>query len=180
MNKDIKKILYTEEQLQEVCKKLAARIDADYAGEEIVFVGLLKGSVQFMADLLKNIESKCKVDFMCVSSYGGGTKSSGRVNIIKDLSEPIDDKNVVIIEDIVDSGHTLGFITKYFSAKNAKSVRICTLLDKPHRREVEISVDYVGFSNVPDEFVVGYGLDYKEYYRNLPYIGVLKPEIYMS
>ena len=178
MNKDIEKILYTEEQLQEVAKRVAAQIDADYEGEEIVFVGLLKGSVQFMADLLKHIQTKCKVDFMCVSSYGKGTKSSGRVNIIKDLSEPIDDKNVIIVEDIIDSGHTLSFITKYFSAKNAKSVRICTLLDKPHRREVEIDVDYVGIDSVPDEFVVGYGLDYQEYYRNLPYIGVLKPEIY--
>ena len=180
MHKDIEKVLYTEEQLRNVCKRLAAKIDADYAGEEVVFVGLLKGSVQFMADLLKQIQTMCTVDFMCVSSYGNGTKSSGRVNIIKDLSEPIDGKNVVIVEDIIDSGHTLSFITKYFSAKNAKSVRICTLLDKPHRREVEINVDYVGFSEVPDEFVVGYGLDYREYYRNLPYIGVLKPEIYTT
>ena len=178
MNKDIERILYSEEQIQAAAKRVAAQIDADYEGEEVIFVGLLKGSVQFMADLLKHVNTSCKLDFMCVSSYGDGTKSTGRVNIIKDLSEPIDDKNVVIVEDIIDSGHTLSFIMKYFSAKNAKSVRICTLLDKPHRREVEIAVDYVGFENIPDEFVVGYGLDYKEYYRNLPYIGVLKPEIY--
>ena len=177
MHKDLEKILISEEEIQAAARRLAARIDRDYAGEDIVFVGLLKGSVQFMADLLKHVQSMCKVDFMCVSSYGNGTKSTGRVNIIKDLSEPIDDKNVIIVEDIIDSGNTLSFIKKYFSAKNAKSVRICTLLNKPSRREVDIDVDYIGF-DVPDEFVVGYGLDYGEYYRNLPYIGVLKPEIY--
>ena len=178
MHKDLQKILITEEEIKDAAKKLAEQIQRDYEGEdEIVFVGLLKGSVQFMADLLKNIDMMCTIDFMCVSSYGKNTKSTGRVNIIKDLSEPIDDKNVVIVEDIIDSGNTLSFIKKYFTAKNAKSVRICTLLNKPSRREVEIDVDYIGF-DVQDEFVVGYGLDYLEYYRNLPYIGVLKPEIY--
>lgn len=177
MHQDLAKILITEEEIQAAAKRLAEQIDRDYAGEDIIFVGLLKGSVQFMADLMKHINSMCTVDFMCVSSYGNHTKSTGRVNIIKDLSEPIDDKNVIIVEDIIDSGNTLSFITKYFAAKNAKSVRIATLLNKPSRREVEIDVDYVGFE-VPDEFVVGYGLDYREYYRNLPYIGVLKPEIY--
>ncbi len=178
MHKDLEKILITEEEIREATARLAAQIEEDYKGEEdIVFVALLKGSVQFMADLLKHIDMMCKIDFMCVSSYGKGTKSTGRVNIIKDLSEPIDDKNVIIVEDIIDSGNTLSFINKYFSAKNAKSVRICTLLNKPSRREVEIDVDYVGFE-VEDEFVVGYGLDYREYYRNLPYIGVLKHEIY--
>lgn len=177
MHKDLSKILISEEEIKAAAERLAAQIDHDYAGEEVTFVGLLKGSVQFMADLLKNYQGMCRVDFMCVSSYGKGTKSTGRVNIIKDLSEPIDGKNVVIVEDIIDSGNTLSFINKYFSAKNARSVRICTLLNKPSRREVEIDVDYIGF-DVPDEFVVGYGLDYQEYYRNLPYIGVLKPEIY--
>ena len=178
MHKDLEKILITEEEIREATARLAAQIEEDYKGEEdIVFVGLLKGSVQFMADLLKHIDMMCKIDFMCVSSYGKGTKSTGRVNIIKDLSEPIDDKNVIIVEDIIDSGNTLSFINKYFSAKNAKSVRICTLLNKPSRREVEIDVDYVGFE-VEDEFVVGYGLDYREYYRILPYIGVLKHEIF--
>ena len=178
MHKDLEKILITEEEICEAAKRLAAQIEEDYKDEEdIVLVGLLKGSLPFMADLLKHITMMCKIDFMCVSSYGKGTKSTGRVNIIKDLSEPIDDKNVIIVEDIIDSGNTLSFINKYFSAKNAKSVRICTLLNKPSRREVEIDVDYIGF-DVPDEFVVGYGLDYQEYYRNLPYIGVLKPEIY--
>lgn len=177
MHKDLEKILVTEEEILSAAKRLAAEIDRDYAGEEILFVGLLKGSVQFMADLLKNVQTKCKIDFMCVSSYGNGTKSTGRVNIIKDLSEAIDDMNVIIVEDIIDSGNTLNFIGKYFAAKNAKSMKICTLLNKPSRREVEIEVDYIGFE-IPDEFVVGYGLDYQEYYRNLPYIGVLKPEIY--
>ena len=178
MHKDLEKILITEEEIREATARLAAQIEEDYKGEDdIVLVGLLKGSVQFMADLLKHIDMMCKIDFMCVSSYGKGTKSTGRVNIIKDLSEPIDDKNVIIVEDIIDSGNTLSFINKYFSAKNAKSVRICTLLNKPSRREVEIDVDYIGFE-VEDEFVVGYGLDYREYYRNLPYIGVLKHEIY--
>lgn len=177
MHKDLEKILITEDEIKEAVARLASQIDRDYAGEEVLFVGLLKGSVQIMADLLKNVNTKCKVDFMCVSSYGNGTVSSGRVNIIKDLSEPIDGMNVIIVEDIIDSGNTLNFIGKYFAAKNAKSVRICTLLNKPSRREVDITVDYVGF-DVPDEFVVGYGLDYQEYYRNLPYIGVLKPEIY--
>ena len=162
MHKDLEKVLYTEEEIRETAKRLADQINEDYAGQEVVFVGLLKGSVQFMADLLKNIEIMCTVDFMCVSSYGNGTKSTGRVNIIKDLSEPIDDKNVIIVEDIIDSGNTLNFIKRYFSAKNANSVRICTLLNKPSRREVEIDVDYIGF-DVPDEFVVGYGLDYCEY-----------------
>jgi len=178
MHKDLEKILISEEEIRDAAKRLAAQIEEDYKDEEdIVLVGLLKGSLPFMADLLKHITMMCKIDFMCVSSYGKGTKSTGRVNIIKDLSEPIDDKNVIIVEDIIDSGNTLSFINKYFSAKNAKSVRICTLLNKPSRREVEIDVDYIGF-DVPDEFVVGYGLDYQEYYRNLPYIGVLKPEIY--
>ncbi len=177
MKNEIKQVMITEEEIQSTAKALAERIDADYAGEELLLVGLLKGSLPFMADLLKNIKSKCKIDFMCVSSYHGGTVSSGRVNILKDLSQPIDDMNVIIVEDIIDSGNTLHFITKYFAAKNAKSVRICTLLNKPSRREVEIDVDYIGFE-IPDEFVVGYGLDYDEYYRNLPYIGVLKPEVY--
>ena len=178
MHKDLEKILYTETELRETALRLAAQIERDYAGEDsVMFVGLLKGSVQFMADLLKCYKGMCTVDFICVSSYGSGTKSTGRVNIIKDLSEPIDNRNVVIVEDIIDSGNTLSFIKKYFSAKNAKSVKICTLLNKPDRREVDIDVDYVGFE-VPDEFVVGYGLDYNEYYRNLPYIGVLKREIY--
>ncbi len=178
MHKDLQKILISEEEIKAAAKRLAEQIQRDCADEdEVVFVGLLKGSVQFMADLLKNIDMKCTIDFMCVSSYGKSLKSTGRVNIIKDLSEPIDDKNVIIVEDIIDSGNTLSFIKKYFTAKNAKSVRICTLLNKPSRREVEIDVDYIGFE-VDDEFVVGYGLDYLEYYRNLPYIGVLKPEIY--
>lgn len=177
MHRDLEKILITEQQIIDAAERIARQIDADYEGEEVLFVGLLKGSLPFMAEILKHSQSRCKIDFMCVSSYGNATVSSGRVNIIKDLSQPIDNMNVIIVEDIIDSGNTLSFITKYFAAKNAKSVRICTLLNKPSRREVEIPVDYIGYE-VPDEFVVGFGLDYQEYYRNLPYIGVLKPEIY--
>lgn len=177
MNQDLEKILISAEQIQETVKRLAKQIDEDYKGKELLFVGLLKGSVAFMADLLKYIDTKCQIDFMCVSSYGSGTKSSGRVNILKDLSQPIDNMNVIIVEDIIDSGNTLAFIKTYFAAKNADSVKICTLLNKPSRREIDIDVDYVGFE-IEDEFVVGYGLDYDEYYRNLPYIGVLKSSIY--
>lgn len=177
MKKDLEKILITEEQIHEAVTRIARQIEQDYQGREILFVGLLKGSIAFMADLLKCINSKCRIDFMSVSSYGAGTKSTGRVNIIKDVSQPVDGMDIVIVEDIIDSGNTLSFIKSYFAAKNANSVRICTLLNKPSRREVNIDVDYIGY-DIPDEFVVGYGLDYAEHYRNLPYIGVLKPDIY--
>ena len=176
MHKDMEKVLITQEEIQEAAKRLAAQIERDYAGEdEIVFVGLLKGSVQFMADLLKNIDMMCTIDFICVSSYGKGTKSTGRVNIIKDLSEPIDEKNVIIVEDIIDSGRTLSYLLKYLEIAGAGSVKTCTLLDKPSRRSVEFIPDYTGFT-IPDEFVVGYGLDYDQRYRNLPYIGVVEFE----
>lgn len=177
MHKDLEKVLISEEQISQAVKRIAEQIDKDYEGKEILFVGLLKGSVAFMADLMKQIKSTCKIDFMAVSSYGAGTVSTGRVNIVKDLSQPIDNMDVVIVEDIIDSGNTLSFIKAYFAAKNARSVRICTLLNKPSRREVDIKVDYIGF-DIPDEFVVGYGLDYAEHYRNIPYIGVLKRSIY--
>ena len=133
---------------------------------------------QMKADLMKEITVDCKIDFMCVSSYGNATTSSGRVNIVKDLSQPVNDTDILIVEDIIDSGNTLNFILKYFDAKNANSVKICTLLNKPDRREIEIPVDYIGF-DIPDAFVIGYGLDYAEYYRNLPYIGILKPSVYL-
>ena len=176
---DIERVLITAEEIESVIKTLAEQINKKYAGKSITFVGLLKGSLPFMADLIKMITIPCKIDFICVSSYAGGTKSSGRVNILKDLSQPITGEDVIIVEDIIDSGHTLDFITEYFKAKNANSVKICTLLDKPARRECPITVDYSCFE-IPDEFVVGYGLDYDEYYRNLPYIGILKPEVYES
>ncbi len=177
MNNDIKEVLISQEQISEAVEKIAHQIEKDYEGKEVLFVGLLKGSVAFMADLLKAYKKTCVIDFMAVSSYGSGTESSGRVNIIKDLSQPIDGKDIVIVEDIIDSGNTLSFIKAYFSAKNANSVKICTLLNKPSRRVVDIDVDYIGY-DIPDEFVVGYGLDYNEHYRNLPYIGILKRSVY--
>ena len=177
MNNDIKEVLISQEQIKDSVEKIARQIEKDYEGKEVLFVGLLKGSVAFMADLLKAYTKTCTIDFMAVSSYGSGTESSGRVNIIKDLSQPIDGKDIVIVEDIIDSGNTLSFIKAYFSAKNANSVKICTLLNKPSRRVVDIDVDYIGY-DIPDEFVVGYGLDYNEHYRNLPYIGILKRSVY--
>ncbi len=177
LHKDVEKVLLSEEEIQEAVVRIAKQIDEDYKGKEIILVGLLKGSVVFMADLLKQITTPCKIDFMCVSSYGADTKSSGRVNILKDLSQPITDADVIIVEDIIDSGNTMAFIKQYFAAKNANSVKICTMLSKPSRRETEVELDYVGYE-VPDEFVVGYGLDFAEHYRNLSYIGVLKPSVY--
>ncbi|MBQ2971517.1 MAG: hypoxanthine phosphoribosyltransferase [Ruminococcus sp.] len=177
MIKDVERILVTEEQIMEAVQRIAKEIEKDYEGKEVLFVGLLKGSIAFMADLIKAYTKTCTIDFMAVSSYGAGTESSGRVNIIKDLSVPIDGKDIIIVEDIIDSGNTLSFIKAYFGAKNANSVRICTLLNKPSRRVVDIPVDYIGY-DIEDEFVIGYGLDYNEHYRNLPYVGVLKRSIY--
>ncbi|MBQ4105632.1 MAG: hypoxanthine phosphoribosyltransferase [Clostridia bacterium] len=178
MHKDCEYILLSEEKIQSLVKAMAAQISEDYKDKNLLLVGLLKGSVMFMSDLMKELTVDCKIDFICASSYGSGSESSGRVNIIKDVSQPLDGKDVLIVEDIIDSGNTLNFITKYFAAKNAASVRICTLLSKPDRRVVDIPVDYIG-TEVPDEFVIGYGLDYDERYRNLPYIGVLKPSVYL-
>lgn len=178
MHKDCERVLFSQEELSSIVKDIAARINEDYKDKKLMLIGLLKGSVMFMTDLMKELTIDCSIDFICVSSYGAGTESSGRVNIIKDVSQPLDGLDVLIVEDIIDSGNTLNFITKYFEAKNAASVKICTLLSKPERRVVDIPVDYVGVE-VPDEFVVGYGLDFSEKYRNLPYIGILKPSVYM-
>ena len=177
MEKDIKRILLSEEEIKAIVQNLAEQIDRDYQGKKLVMVGLLKGSVVFMADLMRALKTRCRIDFMVTSSYGSGTQSSGRLNILKDLSAPIDGCDVLVVEDIIDSGVTLSFILDYLKAKNASSVKLCTLLNKPDRRKKEVPVDYTG-AVIPDEFVVGYGLDYAEYYRNLPYIGVLKPCVY--
>lgn len=177
MNSDIERVLITEEEIKEAVSRIAKEIERDFEGREVLFVGLLKGSVAFMADLIKAYTKKCTIDFMAVSSYGNSTQSSGRVNIVKDLSQPIEGKDIVIVEDIIDSGNTLSFIKSYFAAKKANEVKICTLLNKPDRRVADIAVDYLGF-DIPDEFVIGYGLDYAEYYRNLPYVGILKREVY--
>ncbi|MBQ7385785.1 MAG: hypoxanthine phosphoribosyltransferase [Ruminococcus sp.] len=177
MHKDCERVLISEEELKIMVKNIAAQISEDYKGKNLLLVGLLKGSVVFMADLMKELEVDCKIDFICVSSYGSSTESNGRVNLIKDVSQPVEGMDVLIVEDIIDSGNTLSFILKYFEAKGVNSVKICTLLSKPERRVVEIPVDYVG-AEIPDEFVIGYGLDYAENYRNLPYVGILKRSVY--
>ncbi len=174
---DIKKVLINENQLQEIVETLGKKITEDYEGKELLLVGILKGSVIFMADLMRNIKLPCNIDFMAVSSYGAGTTTTGRVKINKDLDTDIAGKDIVIIEDILDSGKTLHYIRDILLARNPNSIRICTLFDKPERREADIKADYVG-SLVPNEFIVGYGLDYAETYRNLPFIGVLKESVY--
>ena len=178
MSDSIKEVLYTEEQLQARVKELGAQITKDYAGKDkLLLVSVLRGSYIFMADLSRAIDLPCIIDFMVVSSYGGGTSSSGQVEIKKDISSSIEDYHVIIVEDILDSGNTLAFLRDYFMTKGAASITIVTLLDKPSRRTKAITADLAGFV-VPDEFVVGYGLDYCQQYRNVPYIGVLKPEVY--
>ena len=177
MRDDIGSILVNEEQIQERIMTLGRQITADYAGREPLFVGVLKGCFIFMADLVRACDLKCTVDFMVVSSYGAGTVSSGAVEIVKDLSQDISGRDIIIVEDILDSGNTLSYLTRIMRARNPASIRIVTLMDKPDRRTAEVQADYVGFT-IPDSFVVGYGLDYDQRYRNLPYIGVLKPEVY--
>ncbi len=177
MNKDVEKILVSEKELDEIVQRLAAEIDNDYRDKDLMMVGVLKGSILFMADLMKAMENDCKIDFVVVSSYADGTESTGRVNVLKDISQSIVGKDLLIVEDIIDSGNTLNFLVKYFTAKGADSVKIVTLFDKPDRRKVEVPVEYVG-KVIPDAFIVGYGLDYAEKYRTLPYVGILKPEVY--
>lgn len=177
MKDDILKILYTEEELKARVAELGAAISRDYEGRVPVLASVLRGSYIFMADLTRQVTIPCTVDFMAVSSYGKGTTSSGQVKILKDLSEPIEGKDLILVEDILDSGNTLYYLREVLSARRPASISICTLLDKPERRQKDIRADYAGFQ-VPDEFVVGYGLDYAERYRNLPYIGVLKPSVY--
>ena len=177
LDKDVERVLFSEEELRERVAQIAAQIDADYAGKEPLLVSVLRGSFVFMADLVRQIHVPCTVDFMAVSSYGAGTSSSGQVKIIKDLSEQIEGKDLIVVEDILDSGNTLSYLLQILRARRPASVRLCTLLDKPSRRVKEVEVNYSGFS-IPDYFVVGYGLDYAEKYRNLPYIGVLKPAVY--
>ena len=179
MKHDIDHILLTEEQLQNRVRQLSAQLTEDFRGKDPVLICILKGAVMFYADLVRNIETHIAMDFMAVSSYGSGTRSSGEVEIRKDLSMPVDGRHVIIVEDIVDSGYTLTYLTRVLKSRGCASVSICTLLDKPSRRAEGIALqpDYRGFE-IENEFVVGYGLDYAERYRNLPFIGVLKPEIY--
>src|SRR3954447_6817398 len=178
LHADIAEVLLTEEQISTRVAELGARITADYQGQRLTLVSALKGSLPFMADLMRAIDLPLRIDLMEVSSYGGATtESSGLVRILKDLSSSIEGEDVLIVEDIIDTGLTLNYLVRYLRGKNPKTLRICTLLDKPARRLVEIPVDYIGFT-IPDQFVVGYGLDYGEIYRNLRYLGVLKPEVY--
>lgn len=177
MHQDVEHILYTEEELRSRVKDLGAQITADYAGKQPMLISILRGSYIFMADLTRAIHLPVTVDFMAVSSYGAGTVSSGQVEIKKDLSDTIEGRDLIIVEDILDSGNTLHYLMKVLQARKPASIRICTLMDKPDRRTKPITADYVGFT-IPDAFIVGYGLDYDEKYRNLPYVGILKPSVY--
>ena len=177
MEHDIQQVLFSKEQLDRRVSELAEQINRDYAGKEILLVSVLRGSFIFMADLVRKITLPCLVDFMSVSSYGKGTSSTGQVQITKDLSEDIAGMDVIVVEDILDSGNTLSYLLRLLEQRHPASIRLCTLLDKPERRIKPVQVHYSGFT-IPDAFGVGYGLDYAERYRNLPYIGILKPEVY--
>ncbi len=177
MRDDIAKVLLSEEEIRDKVKELGRAISRDFEGKNFLMVSVLKGSVVFMSDLMRAIDIPTEIDFMVVSSYGAGTRSSGAVKIVKDLDIVLENKDILIIEDILDSGRTLSYLKGILEGRGARSIKICTFLDKPSRREADIAADYVGFT-VPDEFVVGYGLDYAEKYRNLPYVGVLKANIY--
>ncbi|MCB6366397.1 hypoxanthine phosphoribosyltransferase [Intestinibacillus massiliensis] len=177
MKNDIQEVLFSEEQLRAKVAEMGAQITKDYEGKNPLIVSVLKGSYVFMADLTRQIDTKCNIDFMVVSSYGNGTKTTGEVQIIKDIESQIEGRDLLIVEDILDSGVTLSYLMKILKARGANSIRLCTLLSKPERRKVDVHIDYLGFE-IPDEFVVGYGLDYAECYRNLPYIGILKPSVY--
>jgi len=175
---DVAEVLITEDQIRDKVRELGARLSTDYADRQLTLVSVLKGSLPFMADLMRALSIPVTIDLMEVSSYGGATtETSGLVRILKDLSSSIEGKGVLIVEDIIDTGLTLNYLLRYLRGKNPRSLQICALLDKPARRLVEIDIAYRGFS-IPDQFVVGYGLDYGEYYRNLPFIGVLRPEGY--
>lgn len=177
MIKDIEKVLLTEEQIVKRVKEIGNEISNDYKGKNLLVVGILKGSVMFASELIKNITIPTEIDFMAVSSYGNSSETTGVVRILKDLDHSIEGKDIIIVEDIIDSGVTLDYLLKYLKARKANSIEIVTLLTKPARRKVDINVKYCGFE-VPDEFLVGYGLDYAEKYRNLPYVGILKEEVY--
>lgn len=176
MHENIERVLFTEEEIRDKVRELGERISRDYAGRDLMLLCVLKGAFVFASDLLRAITIPCGINFMAVSSYGMAT-SSGSVQITKDLDLPVDGKEIIIAEDIVDSGKTLTYIMQYLKSKNAKSVDICALFDKPDRRQVEVDVKYIGYT-IPDEFVVGYGLDFAERFRNLPYLGVLKRSVY--
>lgn len=177
LERDIQEVLFSQEDLARRVGEIADQITGDYQGKEIMLISVLRGSFVFMADLCRRIDLPCTIDFMAVSSYGSGTSSTGQVQITKDLSGDIAGKHIIVVEDILDSGNTLSYLLKLLEQRKPASIRLCTLLDKPDRRVKPVEVHYTGFT-IPDAFVVGYGLDYAERYRNLPYIGVLKPAVY--
>lgn len=177
MQNDFEKILVTKEQLETTCTEIAAQISKDYAGKNLMLVGVLKGGFVFLADLMRKIDIQCEVDFIMVSSYGTSTRTSGVVKIIKDIDTDISGKHILIVEDLIDTGLTLKHLKELLKTRNPQSVKICTILDKPSRRLVDIDIDYEGII-IPDEFVVGYGLDYANKYRHIPDVRTLKPEVY--
>jgi hypoxanthine phosphoribosyltransferase len=177
MMPDVKEVLISSEEIEDKVREIGARITEDYEGEKLLLIGILRGAVVVMSDLMRNIDLQCELDFMDISSYGTGTSSSGVVRILKDLEEDITDRHVLIVEDIIDTGLTVSYLLRSLQARKPASLEICALLSKPSRRRAELDVRYLGFE-VPDEFVVGYGLDYAGTYRNLPNICVLKPEVF--
>jgi hypoxanthine phosphoribosyltransferase len=177
MHKDIQKVLISEEEIAKRVKEMGGQLTEEYKGKDLMVVGILKGCMLYLSDLVRAIDLPLTMDFMVVSSYGSATKSSGVVRIIKDLEREIEGKDILIVEDIVDTGLTLSYLIENLKTRNPKSVKVCSLLDKPDRRKAHVDIEYVGFQ-IPDEFVVGYGLDYSEVYRNLPFVCVLKPEVY--
>ncbi len=177
MYDDLGEILFDEEKIAEIVKNMGQQISKDYEGKNLLLVSVLKGSLIFMADLMRQITVPCSIDFLSVSSYGAGTNTTGEVRILKDLDASLEGKDVLVVEDILDSGVTLSYLLKNLSARNPNSIRLCTFLDKPDRRRIDVHADYIGAS-IPDAFIVGYGLDYAEKYRNLPFVAVLKPEVY--
>jgi hypoxanthine phosphoribosyltransferase len=176
---DVKEVLITSQEIDDKVREIGARITEDYKGEKPLLIGILRGAVVIMSDLMRNIDLQCELDFMDISSYGTGTSSSGVVRILKDLEEDITDRHVLIVEDIIDTGLTLSYLMRSLQARKPASLEICALLSKPSRRRADLDVRYLGFE-VPDEFVVGYGLDYAGAYRNLPDICVLKPEVFAA
>lgn len=179
MLNDIEQVLYSEEEIDLKVRELGAKITEDYKGKELLVIGILKGAVTFMSELLKRIELPVKIDFMDVSSYGSGTNTTGEVRILKDLESTVEGKDLLIVEDIIDTGLTLSYLTKNLENRGAKSVTIVTLLNKPSRRKREVNVKYIGY-DIEDLFVVGYGLDFAEKYRNLPFVGTIKEELYKN
>lgn len=176
MHEEMAEVLFTKEDIEKIVDRLGKQITEDYKDKNLMIIGVLKGSVVFMADIMRKIDLKCKIDFMAISSYGSGT-TSGKLRVLKDLQEDISGYDVLIIEDILDSGKTLSHLTEMLRLRGPKSMKICAFFDKPNRREANIAADYVG-AVIPDKFIVGYGLDFAEHYRNLDYVGVLKPEMY--